>query len=558
MVRKAKAREVKAKKQGSPSNSNSATAFPASTSTATPPRPPTQLGSLKAADEDMVVAVKRDRQFPNFLTSTVTVMPNLASLSYRTLGPTLEERATSFFVSNYVVGIKGPTRGHLSSLETTYHFDDNLMASIKAVGLAGFANVENSAAVMKEARREYATALRLTNSALRSPVDAKRDSTLLSIMILSIYETVAGNNQKSFKSWAEHIHGAAALVKLRGLDQLQTAEGRRMVIQVTSNLLISCIQRAIALPNHILDLRAEIKKLIDESEPAWQVQELMIKFCAFRAARNNGAINDPRIILANALEIDDQFMTIFTNPPLSWRYETRYSNMDAEHVWNGSYHVYYDYWVAQLWNAMRTCRMLLHEAIRDALLQGFQSRPPVFSGIEHTAQFQLSTDILYQMQAEVLASVPQHIGFSPSRSRASDPGTQSVDKMQPLTFNDSAARISPVLKSFIEPHEASSSDPLMDTDLPVLRASGGYFLMWPLFLAAAVDVASSESQSWAIGRLRSIGKIMGIRQAYVLAAIVENKSSIHEWMTEPKVSFDGQSDPYLETQEVELDDEDFM
>lgn len=560
VVRKAKARQAKAK-QGSPSTTK--------VSTPPSPSPPYTSASASAvasypakseivAVEDLAVVIRQDSRFPTFLTSTVTISSNLQSISYRSLGPTLEERATSFFVSNYVIGVKGPTRGHLESLETTYHFDDNLMASIKAVGLAGFANVERSSDVMKEARKEYSAALRLTNLALRSSRDAKKDSTLLSIMILSIYETVAGTNQKSLKSWAEHIRGAAALVKLRGPEQLSTPEGRRLVIQVTTNLLISCIQRELPLPDYILELREDIKKRVDSTEPAWHVQELMIQFCAFRAATRDGTERDPRWILAKALDIEAAFSTVFMNPPLSWRYETRYNNSDKEHIWNGCYHVYYDYWVAQIWNGMRTCRMMLNEVIRDVLLQGFQSKPPVFSAMEHTAQFQLSTDVLFQMQAEVLASVPQHLGFSPQKSCNLKPGMQPLSANRRVDFEDSTESVPPIFRALGDPPNNEQSYVSAETQLPVLRASGGYFLMWPLFLAAVIDVASDESRQWIVGRQRAIGRTMGIRQAEVLATVIERRLRIRAWMTDQAGTSETRQGPYMEdTEDIELNDEEW-
>jgi hypothetical protein len=498
------------------------------------------------------------QRFPAFIRSTIADNPLLSTHPYAHIGPTLEERATSFFVSNYVIGVTGPNRGHLDALNTTYQFDDNLMSSIKAVGLAGFSNVENSAAVMKEARKEYANALRLTNIALKSPETAKRDSTLLSIMILSIYETVSGTSQKSLKAWEEHIRGAAALVKLRGKEQLRTAEGRRMMVQVTSNLLISCIQRELPLPDYILELREEIRKFVDEAEPAWRVQELMIQFCAFRATFRCGSVSDVRIHLARALELDGEFTTTFSNTPLSWRYETRYTTTDTDHVWNGCYHVYFDYWVAQIWNAMRTCRIMLNEAIRDALLQGFSMKPPIFNSIEHTAQFQISTDVLFQLQADILASVPQHVGFTPSTPAPPRTGfPQGITVMNP---NDTplvqlnTKDVPPVFATL----DKISSNPRMESKpLPVLRASGGYFLMWPLFLAAIVDVATDESRAWAIGRLRHIGRNMGIRQAFVLAVVLETRAPVRAWMKHEKTAKDVRQGPYMEVEEIELDDEAF-
>ncbi len=76
----------------------------------------------------------------------------------------------------------------------TGSLDDTLVAGITATGLAGFANTMKSAEIMLLAR-EYAIALKLINKALGSPEDALKNSTLLAVLILAIFETTAGSKQ---------------------------------------------------------------------------------------------------------------------------------------------------------------------------------------------------------------------------------------------------------------------------------------------------------------------------------------------------------------------------
>ncbi|KAL5328978.1 hypothetical protein ACEPPN_002487 [Leptodophora sp. 'Broadleaf-Isolate-01'] len=73
---------------------------------------------------------------------------------------------------------------------------------------------------MKQARQKYALALRLINKALRSPKDVLKNSALLAVLMLAIFETTAGSKQLSLKEWRHHMNGAATLLKLRGRSQL--------------------------------------------------------------------------------------------------------------------------------------------------------------------------------------------------------------------------------------------------------------------------------------------------------------------------------------------------
>lgn len=57
---------------------------------------------------------------------------------------------------------------------------------------------------MKQARQKYALALRLINKALRSPKDVLKNSALLAVLMLAIFETTAGSKQRAFSH--SHFH----------------------------------------------------------------------------------------------------------------------------------------------------------------------------------------------------------------------------------------------------------------------------------------------------------------------------------------------------------------
>jgi hypothetical protein len=201
------------------------------------------------------------------------VQQYIPTLSYA-LAQSIEERATMFFVANYIIGVNGPTRGHLDYLPDLYHtntLSEGLMASMQAVGLAGYAHAVRAPSLKKKAQCLYVRALRATNAALRSPLEVRKDSTLMAVMILQIFETVTGCNQKSLAAWAEHVAGAAALLQLRGPEQLDTPSGRRMFIQASASLMISCIQRDLYLPDYVPRWTAETKKLMGAPDAAVSV-----------------------------------------------------------------------------------------------------------------------------------------------------------------------------------------------------------------------------------------------------------------------------------------------
>jgi hypothetical protein len=71
-----------------------------------------------------------------------------------------------------------------------------LKRSIIASGLAIEANAKRDSRLLVHARRNYALALSKINYALRSPAEAVKDSVLLAIIVLAVFEVCCGSNQR--------------------------------------------------------------------------------------------------------------------------------------------------------------------------------------------------------------------------------------------------------------------------------------------------------------------------------------------------------------------------
>jgi hypothetical protein len=306
VIRKAKAREAKEAK----ARAASAAAHP--TTSSTHPSP----GSVNTEESMGIV-----RQSSPKTSSPRSLSPShdsdfkySANISRCGLGTPIEDRAVIFFASNYIIGKNGPTRGHLNYLADIYQLNsvnEGLLASMKAVGFAGYSHASRTPELMANARYQYVMALKLTNEALASPTDAKKDATLVSIMILGIFETVTGCNQRSLEAWAGHVEGASALLKLRGREQFESSGGTRIFIQVVSSLMINYIQLGKHLPEFIVRWTKEAREtLVTTPDTTWLVQEAMIEFTNFRASVFDKSCSDPKVILARACKSS-------TFPPLS-------------------------------------------------------------------------------------------------------------------------------------------------------------------------------------------------------------------------------------------------
>jgi hypothetical protein len=107
----------------------------------------------------------------------------------------LEDRAIGIFVYNYVYDPTGPSSGHLdqvTDLHRSLGLEDCLLTAMKAVGLASYAHKACAPSLLLNARYQYTKAIRLTNAALQSSDDVTKDSTLMAVQILGVFEQVTG------------------------------------------------------------------------------------------------------------------------------------------------------------------------------------------------------------------------------------------------------------------------------------------------------------------------------------------------------------------------------
>ncbi len=236
-------------------------------------------------------------------------------------------------------------------------------------------------------------------------------------------------------------------------------------------------------------------------DPAILVQAIMMKFCTFRHVVIFKKLTDLHEILGQALDLDTQLFNITHPSPPGWEYETVLTDIESRFVWRGKYHVYHDTWVAQMWNAVRTMRILLNGIIRSNLLAGLLQTPPVFEEPLYYAQLQASTKLLYEQQEDILCSVPQHVGCFPK-------------ELKPFTPNPNLL--------WLQGDEDGNS-------VPTIKQSGGSFLVWPLWLAGMMDVATEEVKDFVCANLKAVGAKMGIRQAVVLAEVLEKRQGLEGW-----------------------------
>jgi hypothetical protein len=449
----------------------------------------------------------------------------------------LIDQGISFFMVNYSLGLDQPPiqsdayNRHLS----TFGFHPLIATSMTALGLAGISNFCLDSNFKREAMLWYSKALRMTNAALASPTEVKSDSTLFATLLLSTFE--ATSNDTSLAGWSNHVSGSESLLRIRGPKQFNTPAGRRMFKQAIGLITMNCMGMGKKVPDYVDAMNKEVEKHERFDDPGNRYYYLHIDCINFRASILHLEITDLSAIIERALEIDEKAGQIFENSGPEWGFEVVHTGYGTPGVFGNSYHIYPHIAAAQVWNWVRYNRIYIYDIIRNCLIAGFGMTPPVFTGPRYVQLLQKSQEMLYQMQYDILASIPQHMHDTPktlmsytprsTASTASSP-SPSVDSLGTPEFPTPPGPLKFFWSNFPDQNfRMLNMNPGVSEDrIPVVRVSGGYSSIWALFIAGTTPVATPESQQFVLKSLERIGIEFGINQAKVLRSALKLKAHL--------------------------------
>ena len=398
----------------------------------------------------------------------------------RTLSTTIDDKARNVFFSHYVSGFSN-TYDVLESLYQQSPLDRPLIASVDAVSLAFLSFQFDSTQASHVSREKYLSALPLLHKALRTSEGATSDSTLLSVLLLDLYEKMTNNNPRSIASWMSHINGALALVDLRKQPLLQDYTGLRLSARLSTNLLISCISANIPVPPALVKLRSDLEPFLNKNDPKWQISGLVVKYADLKGAIQDGCLHSFDMI-TRATSLDREFISLTKNMPSNWFYRTTYLAEASERVLEQHYDTYPNHLITQAWNVLRVMRVLLVDAIR----------------------------------AEVDSSGTKSLN-----------GTCSYRNPSVLTgcIDDLAKAICASVPQFTK-HEKTISRTKVYCTTQKLQC---YTLLFPLYVAGLHASASTHIKPWIVNQLGFMFDNMGIRNARVVVNILERDERTCPW-----------------------------
>jgi hypothetical protein len=119
------------------------------------------------------------------------------------LGSSADEQATCFFFRNYVLADDKFHNGNFQYLQNIYATEtigDALAESVASLGMVGLSNFWKASSIMVNANIKYNSALKLVSSRLRNFEEGKSDQTLVSVMLLGLFEVHPNFQSLSIKA----------------------------------------------------------------------------------------------------------------------------------------------------------------------------------------------------------------------------------------------------------------------------------------------------------------------------------------------------------------------
>jgi hypothetical protein len=446
--------------------------------------------ALRIRDQTRSVSQKTIKRVTNTtLSPPITVSP--------------KDRARAAFFSNYVFrGSK--SYDFLGPFYTSVDVDKPLSASLEAVSLAFFAHQENAARVDKEGRNQYASALGEVQKAISCPVAARKDSTLLATMLLDLYEKLTNFNPEFDQAWKSHIKGSLALVEIRGPLLFQDRNGFRMMARLGTNLLISCVATDTPPPPDLAALRQYESKYLNSKDPKWLLSDLMLIYVSLRENISKGQLRDGEIIMS-LLSLESEFVNLVVKSPDTWQPQKVRLRSPTERALGDHIDVFLDYHITQTRNVSRLVRILLNEMLRD------YASSPAGVGWAYKEGSSLRTraeKTILKLVNDICASVPQYT--CPELTELCSESLSSKSKR--VSAGDASSESIVGIRMY-SPEEK-------------VRA---YTLIFPLYIAGQTVGATEQQKQWIISQLHFMSSAMAIKNAEVVAKILETGEKMNPW-----------------------------
>ena len=397
-----------------------------------------------------------------------------------------------------------------------------LAYTTKATALAAFGSVagHQKGRLSPLAWRTYGSALSELNAALADPIMARRNETLMTVLLFCMAEslliTKPDSRNASNMPPISHIDGAVSLLKLRGTELFPSDLSARLFLAVRTHMMIERMQQGKPLDAYFYSPTTGWQHEVNPAlqNPANKLTQYTLLVPALRSratsllqqSRTQWNIYAVSMLLHEVRSVDIILSTWPASIPDSWQYTaisracwstpqipTEYSY----EIYPGTQDSYYDIWLASVWNTYRISRLFLNAItvrcitwLSQAFITSKPTHPP-----NEDPEYINATVTIQNMADDICSSVPFFLGYD----IRSLPPELELEILDPI------------------PSYAALSGTCSSPSSP--SAIHAYFLLWPLFVCRSALTIPLSQRNFLRARMLAVAERFGIGQARMLVEV---------------------------------------
>ena len=251
----------------------------------------------------------------------------------------LEDVAVKHFMAHYIgQDAESSQFGYLPGYYKDQGFNyAELQESLKAVGLAGYARSTRRADLLFPATKSYVAAVRSVNHAMSGPNLAGRAATLISVMLLSLFEVMILPRASGLENLTKHLKGAMSIAHLSIKETKLADVHRKLLGTVIQAVVITYWVQEEPLPPEFFILKKEAFFHPDSIHA--QFLHMIIEVMQYRDALNEGDFSQASAALEEARRLEVQLGRFARGLSRHAPYDSvDVPKLSEEPVYNGVYH----------------------------------------------------------------------------------------------------------------------------------------------------------------------------------------------------------------------------
>lgn len=233
-----------------------------------------------------------------------------------------DDLGVHFFMSNYVG--TDPAVSQLHYLPDFYAKSGYAVSPLKrtiiASGLAGYARTARRPDLIDQSTRTYIAAIRDINTAL-STTQAVDDTTLMSIMMAAMFETMLVSPDSGMHNVSKHLEGAMSVAYLSLQQRSPSDVFRALLSTLIQSVIMNCWIQHVPLPVRYKQIRPYVPDRINPHSVHARLVDVLSRVIEFRDDLKGGSYQAPDAILRRALQIDADLKSFIEEMPSHTSFE---------------------------------------------------------------------------------------------------------------------------------------------------------------------------------------------------------------------------------------------